>query len=254
MYRFGELSEAAAMPRTNRPPAYRLHKARNLAVVTINGKNHYLGKYDSPESHEGYGRLIAEWKRNGRQLLPLSPSAETAQDHPLLIEELVLLFFRFVQGYYVKHGQPTSEQDNIRQALRFVRRLYGSTPATDFRTKALKNVRQAMADAGRCRKLINKDVHRVRGMFRWAVEEELLPVEVHRRLIQVKGLRKGRSSAKETEPVAGRRGAPRRGRAAALAGGGGDGPAAAHKWRPATGDHRARTLRDCRRGRRLAPA
>ena len=38
--------------------------------VTINGKNHYLGPYDSPASHEEYGRLVAEWKRNGHQLLP----------------------------------------------------------------------------------------------------------------------------------------------------------------------------------------
>ena len=51
------------MPRTNRPPAYRLHKARNCAVVTIDGKNHYLGPYGSPESHEKYARLIAEWRR-----------------------------------------------------------------------------------------------------------------------------------------------------------------------------------------------
>jgi hypothetical protein len=56
------------MPRTNRPPLYRFHKARGSAVVTINGKNHYLGPYGSPESHEKYARLIAEWQANGRQL------------------------------------------------------------------------------------------------------------------------------------------------------------------------------------------
>ena len=60
------------MPKTHRPPAYRLHKARNSAVVTIDGKNHYLGRYDSPESHELYARLIAEWRRNGNRLLPES--------------------------------------------------------------------------------------------------------------------------------------------------------------------------------------
>src|SRR2546430_7885285 len=35
---FWSASDAAPMPRTNRPPSYRLHKARNLAVVTIDGK------------------------------------------------------------------------------------------------------------------------------------------------------------------------------------------------------------------------
>jgi hypothetical protein len=36
--------------RPRRQPSCRLHKARNCAVVTIHGKNHYLGPYDSPES------------------------------------------------------------------------------------------------------------------------------------------------------------------------------------------------------------
>jgi integrase len=66
---------------------------------------------------------------------------------------------------------------------------------------ALANVRQAMIAAGRSRRLINKDVNRIRGMFGWAVEHELLPVEVHQALRRVKGLRKGRSAARETAPV-----------------------------------------------------
>ena len=66
---------------------------------------------------------------------------------------------------------------------------------------ALKAVRQAMIDAGRCRTLINKDVSRIRALFRWAVEQELLPVAVQQALQTVAGLRKGRSAAREAEPV-----------------------------------------------------
>jgi hypothetical protein len=47
-----------------RPPSYRFHKARKCAVVTIHGKNHYLGPKDSPESHEKYARLITLWHAN----------------------------------------------------------------------------------------------------------------------------------------------------------------------------------------------
>ena len=189
------------MPRTDRPPSYRLHKARSLAVVTIAGKNHYLGPYGSPESHEKYARLIAEWRANRRHLLPSTAAGPTA-DRTLSLNELILAYWRHVEGYYVKDGRPTSEQDNIRQALRFIRKTYGTTPAVDFGPVALKNVRQAMIDAGRSRKLINKDVNRVRQLFGWAVESELLPVQVHQALRRVKGLRKGRSAAKETGPVA----------------------------------------------------
>ena len=57
------------MPRTKSPPTFRLHEPGLCAVVTIGGINHYLGPYGSPESHERYGRLIAEWQSKGKQLL-----------------------------------------------------------------------------------------------------------------------------------------------------------------------------------------
>tara|TARA_R110002049_G_scaffold305056_1_gene500975 strand:+ start:9914 stop:10165 length:252 start_codon:yes stop_codon:yes gene_type:complete len=41
-------------------PSYRLHRASGNAVVTVDGRDHYLGKYDTPESLEKYARLIAE--------------------------------------------------------------------------------------------------------------------------------------------------------------------------------------------------
>jgi hypothetical protein len=43
-----------------KPPSYRLHKPSGRAVVTLSGKEHYLGKYGSTESHEAYRRLLAE--------------------------------------------------------------------------------------------------------------------------------------------------------------------------------------------------
>ena len=44
-----------------RTPKYRHYKPKDLAVVRIDGKDQYLGKYGSPESHEKYRRLVAEW-------------------------------------------------------------------------------------------------------------------------------------------------------------------------------------------------
>ena len=43
-----------------RVPKYRHYKPKNLGVVRIEGKDHYLGKYQSPKSLEEYHRLIAE--------------------------------------------------------------------------------------------------------------------------------------------------------------------------------------------------
>jgi hypothetical protein len=44
---------------TPRTPSYRLHRARGLAVVTLGGRDHYLGPHGTPESHEAYDRLVA---------------------------------------------------------------------------------------------------------------------------------------------------------------------------------------------------
>ena len=51
-------------------PSYRHHKARGLAVVRLNGQDHYLGPYGSEASRREYDRLIAVWLAHGRSLPP----------------------------------------------------------------------------------------------------------------------------------------------------------------------------------------
>ena len=189
------------MPKKTVQPAYRRHNARDCAVVTLNGKNHYLGPWQSPESHQKYAVLIADWQRN-RNPLPAAHSATASAGPALTVGEVILAYFRFAQTRYVKHGKPTSEISCIRMALRPVRALYAETSAAEFVPRALKNVRQRMIDAGRARTAINKDVHRVKRMVRWAVEEELLPADAYHRLQCVRGLGKGQSAARETARVA----------------------------------------------------
>jgi integrase len=192
------------MPKLPRIPSYRFHKASRQAVVVIRGVSHYLGPWNSPGSHTEYRRVIAEHWSSGAASASRAPAAPHGHpERPVLsLDQLILEYWnRRVLPYYVKDGRPTSEQDNIRQALRFVRRLYGHTPAREFGPLALKAVRQTMIEAGRCRKLINKDVHRIRGMFRWAVGEQLCPGTCLQDLLAVEALEKGRSTAKERPPV-----------------------------------------------------
>jgi hypothetical protein len=42
-------------------PKYRHYRPKNLAVVRLDGHGIYLGKYDSPENHEKYKRVVGEW-------------------------------------------------------------------------------------------------------------------------------------------------------------------------------------------------
>lgn len=192
--------------RTPRTPSYRLHKPTGQAVVTIRGRDLYLGKFGSPESKAEYDRLVAEWLANGRAFAPRPRSDPGGSPAPsdLTVSELVLAYFRFAEGYYRKNGRPTSEVVNIKGSLRPLRRLYGHTRARDFGPLALKVVRQSMIDAGLCRNEVNKRTRRVVRCFGWAVENEILPAHlayVHHALKAVKGLKVGRSEARESDPV-----------------------------------------------------
>ncbi|MBP3956893.1 site-specific integrase [Gemmata sp. G18] len=98
-------------------------------------------------------------------------------------------------------GNPSEELRHLKTALRYVRVLYGSLPVIEFGPLALKAVRQKFVDLKWSRKTVNARVERVRRMFEWGVAEELIPVSVSQALKTVKGLRQGRTTARETEPI-----------------------------------------------------
>ena len=58
--------------------------------------------------------------------------------------------------------------DNLRLALRPLRRLYGHAPARDFGPVGLRTVREAMVRDGLGRTTINARVNRIRRVFKWA--------------------------------------------------------------------------------------
>jgi integrase len=186
------------MPRAPRQPAYRLHKARNCAVVTIGGKNHYLGPYDSPESHEQYARLIAEWKaQNAEQ----GPQAPPRPQQALCVNEVLQAFWLHAKAYYVHQGQPTAEQTAYWSVIRTVQLLYGTGHVLQFGPLALKAVREHLIDRDLCRTEVNKRINRIKHIFKWAVGEELIPAGVYEALRTVEALRFGRTRARESKKV-----------------------------------------------------
>ena len=175
-------------------PKYRRHKS-GQAVVTLGGKDFYLGLHNSKVSRLEYDRIVGEWIQNGRQL-PNSRGCDLA------VVEVINAFRKYADAYYVKDGKRTREAETITEIMvRFVKPLYGRTLATDFGPLALKAVRQKMVEAGHSRGVINKNVDRIRRMFRWAAAEELVPVTVSQALAAVPGLRKGRTPAREPQPI-----------------------------------------------------
>jgi integrase len=187
------------MPKLNgRIPKYRLHKASRRGVVTLDGQDLYCGPYGDPASRETYDRLIAEWLANGRRLHP----ERQVGPEPLTINELVVSFWDYAEGYYRRtDGSQTSQIECLRQAIRPLVELYGDISVTEFGPLALKAVRQRMIEYGWCRGYINDQIGRLKLVFRWGTEEELVPGSIYEALRAVRGLKRGRTEARESEPV-----------------------------------------------------
>jgi integrase len=176
-------------------PKYRHHKPTGQAVVTLAGKDHYLGKHGSAASKEKYARLIAEWLERG-------PHGETqpgqAENAPLLrVNELILAYLRHAQDYY---RNSEKEVEKIRLSLRPLRQLYGRSEIGAFGPLALKTVRTQMCQT-LTRSTVNMRIGVLKRMFKWAVANELIPSTAYESLRAVEGLKKGRSAARETTPV-----------------------------------------------------
>jgi hypothetical protein len=188
------------MTRTKSPriPSYRLHTPSGQAVVRLDGRDVYLGTHGSVNSQEKYQRTIEQWLARCRVAFRNSQQQDVID---LTLNELICHYWRFVENYYVKNDHPTGEQQAIRYALRPVRQLYGSSLVREFGPLALKAVRQAMVDAGYCRKLVNARINRIRRMFKWAVENELVDAGVLHGLQAVSPLKRGRCGVRESEAV-----------------------------------------------------
>jgi hypothetical protein len=188
----------------NKIPSYLPHAPSGQARVRVNGRDVYLGPYGSSESKQAYARFIAENYGDGH-----APSISIPAGEPLTVAALAVKYDDFARTYYVKNGQPTDETYMIGAAVAPLVELYGNTPVNGFSPKRLKAVRDYIVSKGNertggplTRKYVNRRIDCIVRMFRWAVEEELVPVTVYQALKTVVALRKGRAEGvRESEPV-----------------------------------------------------
>ena len=182
-------------------PSYLFHKqsgrARAVWTDTAGTRQQKLlpGEYDSPESRTAFARLQLEHET--------SPVAVVATPNGISVNELLLAYIDHAEQHYRdSEGNPTDEVRHLKTALRYVRELYGNMPVTEFGPLALKAVRQKFVELKWSRKTVNTRAERVRRVFRWGVAEELVPPTVFQALSAVAGLQRGRTGARESEPVA----------------------------------------------------
>lgn len=177
--------------RTPRVPSYRLHKPTGKAVVTIGGRDHYLGDFNSPESRRTYDRLITSWLANNRYLPPDA-------DPGLTVTQALDAYWHHAKGYY---GEKTSQAERVRTACDLAVTLYGDTPAARFGPQAFKACRQRGIDRGWCRRYTNHVAACLRRAWKWLASEEMVPASTWHALQSVEGLKRGRTTARESEPV-----------------------------------------------------
>ncbi len=189
------------MPR-HRVPTYRLHKPSGQAVCTVRTtagarRDVYLGAFDSPESRREYARIVAELA-----VAPAAPQGGLTPPARITIDELLVAFLTHAQKHYRRaDGTTTDQVTEFKAVARPLHDLYGATLVADFGPTALKAVRQHFIERGNCRTLVNNRMGKLRRVFKWGVAEELVPVAVHAALCALAPLQRGRTEARESEPV-----------------------------------------------------
>lgn len=181
---------------THQIPKYRLHKPSGLGVVRLNAKDIYLGKHGTSESQAEYRRVIAEWLASPTQAIHLDRPIGSA-----IVNELVLAYLRFAKTYYIKNGRPSGEIPNLKDAVKPLVLMHGHVPVSEFSPMSLKAVREEMIKADLSRGVINGRVNRIRRVFKWGVENEIVPPSVLHGLQAVSPLKRGRCQVRETAPV-----------------------------------------------------
>src|SRR5829696_4550498 len=109
---------------SNHLPKYRKHRASGQAIVTVGGRDPYLGPHGTKASRLEYDRLICEWLASGRS------SSFGASQRDLTVVELVADYMKFARAYY--GDGPRSTTAAMKYAFRPLLALYGRTCAAEF--------------------------------------------------------------------------------------------------------------------------
>lgn len=182
------------MPRPRKAiPTYRHHKPTNQARSTVDGKDYWHGVWDSPESKRKYAEFL---DKHARGVL-----ADPAPPPPMPFVSIDALCLKFVADQFKRYvradGKESAECDCYRGVIKILSGLFGQTPIDEFGPLRLRRCREAMVEAAWSRGYINKQVGRLRRIFRWGVSWELVPQVVADALKSVEGLRPGDSTAPE---------------------------------------------------------
>jgi len=178
------------------PPVLKRSK-KGGAYAYVESRQQWFGAYDDPETHRRFAHFLQMWEANGGQAPPAPPVAED-----ITCETLVALYLAYCESHYRRpDGRPTGETQQVAYTARPLLELYRHLPAASFSIHCLKQVREAMVASGLSRVTVNQRVWRIRRIFGWGAEEELVAPDVLVSLSVLRSLQQGRTQARETPGV-----------------------------------------------------
>jgi integrase len=182
-----------------RVPAYpsKPHSS-GQARVKWRGEVIYLGKFGSAESYEKLGELLSKIGA----ALQAKEESPALNPRRLTVHQLCDAYRMHCKIYY---ANTRDERVLIGYSHRPLIEVCGVMLARDFGPLSLQKVRDRMLTMGKrklwSRRFINKQCGRIRRMFKWAVAQELVKPSVYAGLMALSPLVKGKTTARETEPV-----------------------------------------------------
>lgn len=135
------------------------------------------------------------WEEHTRQVARHEPSGVS-------VAELCALWAEHCREYYRRpDGKPTSMATNAILAVRLFRDLYGNAAVAELTHADMLQLRDALVRSGVARTTVNRRLWCVKYMLSWALDEALITATVKAELTQVRGVKRGRTSAPERVPV-----------------------------------------------------
>lgn len=208
----------SSKPHKVRVPAPYLHKATGQAALVLrdaDGRRRtvYLGVHGSAEAARRYREVLANHLA-GTPIAPARQRRAAAPSEWPSVHQLTATYLLHAARYYLDtEGKPTGEVTHAQIAFEELLRLHRDTPTDQVRIADLLAVRQALVDLrekrrrgrqapkGLSRRTINDRMARIKRLFRWGVEQGMVPGSTWHELSALRGLPKGRCGVHDNEPI-----------------------------------------------------
>lgn len=158
------------------------------------GRRCYFGVYGTDEAEQAYNAWLADLFASRASGDPVAADRRANRT----LGDLAADYLRWAEQYYAGSRELANVLESVKLLLEHSGEMRGST----FGPNALRRFQGHLVATGRfARTTINAHINRVRRFVKWCQSRELVPRGLSEDLASVPGLRRGKTSARETSPV-----------------------------------------------------